>query len=383
MNPTGSVYDDPRLQTARTNYETASRAATNADAQTTSLPDLLKTALTQKFQSNNPLIQGRERALTDYMKGVTEAPLSVTAESAGGNAPVIYNPQQQANLIQARRATTLAPLTTANFLLDTAQGGIGDVIDATSRASQAETKRLYGEAELAQNNYKNVLEELSARAEEAYKRASLAGGGTSTEREASKATAAMQRDVARGVTFSELYTRYAADLPEYAIREAYNAGPMAKRYGPAKESSADLQAGLSQIKKSKPLDKETSDAQASITKQLDTLSSAYGKIGVTDKILSLIPGSSRVNVNLSNYNTARNLIATDLAKLRQKGVLSNQDINQAMSLFPPAASSTDVARANIQQVKDYINTRIAINSGGDVSSTQEPDWNTILNGVGL
>jgi type II secretory pathway component PulL len=157
---------------------------------------------------------------------------------------------------------------------------------------------------------------------------------------------------------------------------------MAKHYGAAKETSADLISGLAQAKKAKPLDKEALNTQSSINKQLDNISSQYGKISLGDKVLSLIPGSKRVNVNLANYNTTRNLIATDLAKLRQKGVLSDQDIKQAMDLFPPAASSTGVAQSQIQQVKDYISTRIAINSGGD-NQPAEKDWNKLLQEAGL
>lgn len=382
MNPTSSIYDNPQLQASRNAYEGAARKATAADASATTLPDMLKSALTAKFSQDNPLVQNRERALEGYMKGVTEAPLAVTAQSAGGNAPVVYNPQQQANLIQARRAATTAPLTTANYLLGLAEGGIGDTIDATSRAAQAETKRLYGAADIARTSYKDILDELSMKADEAYKKASLSGGGTAGERASSQAEAAMLRDIQRGTTFAELYTRYAGELPEYAIREAYNSGPMAKKYGPAKETSADLQRGLSEMKKVKPLDKDTMNTQKSITSQLDSLSKNYGNISLGDKILSLVPGSSRANVNLATYNTTRNLISTDLAKLRQKGVLSDQDVQQAMDLFPPAATSTKVAQAQIQQVKDYINTRITLNSGGDIQS-KDQDWNKILNDIGL
>lgn len=66
------------------------------------------------------------------------------------------------------------------------------------------------------------------------------GGGTSGERAKAAAMAALERDVQRGVPFYELYPRYGDILEEYEIREVYNAGPLAGKYGPAKETSGQL-----------------------------------------------------------------------------------------------------------------------------------------------
>ena len=73
--------------------------------------------------------------------------------------------------------------------------------------------------------------------------------GTASERAPNDALAAMQADVKAGVTFTELYARYHNQLQEYQIRNAYNAGPMAKQWGPAKETSAQLQTTAAQAQK--------------------------------------------------------------------------------------------------------------------------------------
>lgn len=67
-----------------------------------------------------------------------------------------------------------------------------------------------------------------------------ATSGTAGERKLNDALSALKRDVQSGVTFTELYSRYGGQLEEYQIRDAYNAGPMAKQWGPAKESSSQL-----------------------------------------------------------------------------------------------------------------------------------------------
>ena len=162
-----SVYDDPRLQEARGGYESAQRAATDSQAAGYTLPAQLKEALNKKFSTDNPLIQSRENALRGYLEAGTSAPLSVTPQSAGGQASVIYNPQQQANLIQQRRAVPMSQLSTSNYLLGLAQGGIPDIINATSDAHKAQTARLQGEATIKGDSYKNLLSELVTKAEEA------------------------------------------------------------------------------------------------------------------------------------------------------------------------------------------------------------------------
>lgn len=171
---TPSVYDDPRLQTARGNYETAERQATTTEASAVSLPTMLRDALTKKFSADNPLVQGRERALENYIRVGDQAPLDVTPRSAGGNADVIYTPGQQSALIGAKRASALAPLSTANYLLGLAEGGITDIVDSASRASLAEATRQRGNATLARQSYVDILDELSKRADEAYREKELA-----------------------------------------------------------------------------------------------------------------------------------------------------------------------------------------------------------------
>lgn len=171
--PQGSIYDSPQLQSARGAYEGASRAATTAESEGISLPDRLRETLTKKFSTDNPLIAGRESALKNYLTVGASAPLDYTHTSAGGKSDVIYNPLQQAALIQGRRAGATAPLATSNYLLGVAQGGIGEVTDATSRANQAMTTQLMGEANLKRQSYTDILTELSQRAEEARYQAQL------------------------------------------------------------------------------------------------------------------------------------------------------------------------------------------------------------------
>ena len=65
------------------------------------------------------------------------------------------------------------------------------------------------------------------------------GGGTSTERAATSALARLRADVAAGVPYYELGPRYMSELPLSQIRQEYNAGPLAAKYGGATETASD------------------------------------------------------------------------------------------------------------------------------------------------
>lgn len=171
MNPTTpqSYYDDPKLTQARTAYETAERAATSAQSAETKLPDMLREALTKKFSADNPLVQNRESALQNYLTVNAQAPLDVTHKSAGGLSDVIYSPLEQSALIERKRASATAPLSTANYLLQLAEGGMGNIIDAGTRAAQAQTIQRQGEAKLKRQSYTDILDELSRKADEAWR----------------------------------------------------------------------------------------------------------------------------------------------------------------------------------------------------------------------
>ncbi len=176
-----NAFNDPRLQELRTASETATKGLT-ADVQAGySLPDMLREALNKKFSTDNPLMQTREGQLKTYMGETTQAPLDYTAKSAGGLSDIVYNPLQQANLIQQRRAGALAPLTSTNTLLGLQTGGINDIIDAATRAYSGYTAGEKGKAELTRQSYTDYLTELSKKADEAYRYAALAEKGAGTD----------------------------------------------------------------------------------------------------------------------------------------------------------------------------------------------------------
>ncbi len=158
-----SLYDNPDLTTARDASTQATTNATNLAGQAQSLPDILHQALVQKFTDANPLYTQRESAAKNFLTTYTQAPLDYTSKTAGGNSDVIYNPAQMQNLIQARRAGALAPLTTANSQLDLATGGLGNIVDSAKNVYSGIVQKAQGDATAKRQNYEDILNETEKR----------------------------------------------------------------------------------------------------------------------------------------------------------------------------------------------------------------------------
>lgn len=150
---------DPLLQ----DYQTKSKQAAEYTASGTTLPDLLKTALNEKF-SGGPIVEERNRAATDFLSQSGNAPSTVTQEGTGG---IILDPNQQSSLISSRRALALLPLLQANSRYDLMQGSLADTIGAAGRAYQAQGTLATSQAASAKDAYTMATDRI-------YKNASLA-----------------------------------------------------------------------------------------------------------------------------------------------------------------------------------------------------------------
>lgn len=399
-----SIFDDPRLQQASQSAQQLGQQAFQAEQSGFTLPDMLRDALNKKF-ANNPVLKQRESALQNYLTVQEQAPLSVLPENTGGR---IFSPQEQSAIIGGKRAAALAPLTTANELVGMSQGGIDDILNAATRSYQAYTTGLMGKAQLARQKYSDVLDELSNRAAEAERgrqanleerkfaestrqfNAQLAksgGGGTSGERAESNARSALQRDIKRGTTFTDLVRRYGADLPSYEIRELYNAGPVAKKYGKAKEGEEDVQDILAggkltgkqrqEIKTSKTL---LQGSLKTIQKAREALSTSgsgaqYTDIfGIREKLPGGLPGTARKTKSIfSQANTELFKVAGKAFTGPERSII--EGIVLDISKDPTAN------REALNQAEELIKQRL--DSYGIETDTKETNWEELLKKAGL
>lgn len=165
-------YNTPEVSQAKQTAQQSSATASQAAQSSTTLPDMLRDTLTKKFEGN-PLYGQRETAVENYLNTSTKAPLDYTHTSAGGNSNVIYDPMQQSNLIQGARSNALSPITTLNSLLGLEYGGMENIINATSRAGQAQAMGLQNQAQLDRQSYTDLLDVIGKQSDEDYRYAAL------------------------------------------------------------------------------------------------------------------------------------------------------------------------------------------------------------------
>lgn len=161
---TSKPADYGSLDPLRRSADTASQEAVNQQAAGALLPGMLRDALTKKFTDNNPLITQRGTALTGYMTAAEGAANEQRAVQQSGNP---YSPTQLRSLQGQREAAALVPLVGINYLLGQQTGTIGDVIDATTGAFQANTAAAQGAAGIARTRYQDELDRLD-RQQSAY-----------------------------------------------------------------------------------------------------------------------------------------------------------------------------------------------------------------------
>lgn len=120
---------------------------------------ILRDALVKKFSTNNPLIQQRQSALSNFLSSPEEAmekyaqPQNVTI--GGGQVPapgqnpvgeqvtvpnVYLSPLQQRSLYSRHVANKFAPLSTLNDLLQLQSGGIEQVLSQANRGMESDIK---------------------------------------------------------------------------------------------------------------------------------------------------------------------------------------------------------------------------------------------------
>ena len=391
MNTASSVYDNPILSTARETASSTAKAAGTAASEAMTLPDQLRSALTKKFGEDNPVVQQRQSAFENYLNTTTQAPLDVTSTTVGGNAPVIFNPLQQANLIQQKRSAALAPLSSLNDLFGLETGGLENVIGATSRANQAQVAGLNTAAQLSRQNYEDILNELSKKAEEAYRL-----GGSPLVAHQTNILNQVGTAAKAGKTLDEVMQMFGtqSDVTPDDILRIYNTN---SPYGPAKETSQELQNKY----RIKPLETtEIRNRQAALAPAMSAVTSLdnedFSKAGTTraQKVLGMINSPlgigkmfiGKEDQDLVALNQKLALLKQNVVRYLQGARMSDQDIAVASNYIPSIQDTPETIKTNLQGLKDFMNN--LGQTGGAMGNTNttttnlnSSDLNNIYNTV--
>ena len=345
-----NYFNDPRLQQAQQQYQQTAQAATESQAQGQTLPQMLQDALQKKFGENNPLVQQREGATQNYLNSIPASQSAVLPENQGG---VVLNPLQQANLIQQRQSASLAPLTTANYLLGLHQQGLGNVIQNATAAHQAQTTRLMGGAQTARTSYQDILNELSGRADIALKEKALnlqMSGGI-------KGLAAQQlvTDAQNGLTLQDALNKYAGRLDPQEVFSIYNTS---SKYGPAKEDPNQLLGmGIKPALTTDQLARREAlkPAEAAINLLDDKAISMAGPQNNIQKFMIDHLGGFGVDQKIVGLNSDFELMKQNVVRALQGARMSDQDIALAAGYIPSITDTPETVRTKLAKLRTFIN----------------------------
>lgn len=127
-----------------------------------SLPGLLsglKQNLSSIFSKDNPMIQAREGALSNYLSSADNA----RAEFLPYDQPIIegqrlnYSPTQLNSMVSSRQSAALAPLLGLNQSIVSQYGNLGDILSNASTLYQSQIEAAKQRAAVAQQAFTNAL----------------------------------------------------------------------------------------------------------------------------------------------------------------------------------------------------------------------------------
>ena len=169
MADLASFYQDPELLKAQ---NTAQNAATQASAYQSAaslLPDKLKQAIGEKLDYNKDIIEQKNKAMGEYF-----ASPSVAREKYQN----IWNPFEREKLVAQERQQAYQPYANLSDILQDRRGNIQDIIGAGTGAFNSAVTAQQNAAQLARQNFEDLFGLAGAKADAAYKEASLDKSGS-------------------------------------------------------------------------------------------------------------------------------------------------------------------------------------------------------------
>jgi hypothetical protein len=187
-NPnTNPIANNSQLTTAGQQAITAQGNANNSGTLDLTLPQLLQTALTGPQNPGSPgnsvyasnLDQTDMPAYLGILGNAATNPANQSAPSMvtsgpGSQSTVPLGPDAQMTLIQNSLKNAAAPVNSDTFAAGLENQGVLNVISKLAAAHATQTQQLTNQAQLAQQNYQQILSRLSLSAQTALSAAGLA-----------------------------------------------------------------------------------------------------------------------------------------------------------------------------------------------------------------
>lgn len=134
------------IQSAEQRAQALEQKALQYQASGITMADKLKEAVSARYSTSNPIVQQRDAAAQTALTSSDRARADLSKTIAGG---AILSPTQQQSILTQRNVSDIIPLASLNEILQRQYGGMDDSIDAATRAFQAESGLVTGQAGLA------------------------------------------------------------------------------------------------------------------------------------------------------------------------------------------------------------------------------------------
>ena len=144
-----AYYDDPTLQNAQMEAQTAGSAAVAYQSAASQLPAKLKEAVMGKLDYNKDLIEQKNKAQAEYF---------AAPSAAREQYQDIWNPFEREKLVAGERAQAYQPYANLTDILGQRLGNIGDVINQGVGAFNSDVAAKQGAYQLAQQRYADLLQ---------------------------------------------------------------------------------------------------------------------------------------------------------------------------------------------------------------------------------
>jgi len=160
------ILNDPNINTAQQQYETAANQAATYQSASALLPAKLKEAIQSKLDYNKDLIEQKNKAMSEYFMAPSKA-----RETYAG----IWNPFQREALVAKERAMAYQPYANLQDIQTQRMGSIADIISAGTGAFNAATSASQSAAQIARQKYEDLVGNAKWEYEQTHK------GGSSSD----------------------------------------------------------------------------------------------------------------------------------------------------------------------------------------------------------
>jgi hypothetical protein len=170
------------LPTLRSDAYNATNQTADMQAAAPGLLTQLKQNLVGIFAKDNPIIDARNGALSDYLSSNANTRASLLPSNTGtvpgeGARPLTYSPTQQDAIVSSTNAAKLAPLAGWNEILKGMYGNIGDLVQGAGSIYDSTLKSNATRASGLMDLYKQAAQEDQFNRELAVKKQAAGGDG--------------------------------------------------------------------------------------------------------------------------------------------------------------------------------------------------------------